>query len=61
MDKFQRLAADIIDMVEHAIRKAYPKVDKIASKCKGNTLLYGEVYYDLEDKVSNFLRENLKE
>lgn len=61
MDRFHELAANIIDMVEEAIRKAHPEVDEIASKCEGNTLLHGEAYYDLEDEVSNFLREKLKE
>ena len=61
MDRFQELAANIIDMVEYAIRKAHPEVDEIASKCEGNTLLRGEAYYTLEDKVSNLLREKLKE
>jgi len=61
LDRFQELAADIIDMVEHAIREAHPEVDRIASKCEGNTLLRGEAYYALEDKVSNLLREKLKE
>ena len=61
MDRFQELAAAIIDMVEYAIRKAHPEVDEIASKCEGNTLLRGEAYYTLEDEVSNFLREKLKE
>jgi len=61
LDRFQRLAASIIDMVEYAIRKVHPEIDKIASDCEGNTLLHGESYYTLEDKVSNFLRERLKE
>lgn len=61
MDRFQELAANIIDMVEYAIRKTHPEVDEIASKCEGNTLLHGEAYYTLEDKVSNLLREKLKE
>jgi len=59
LDRFQELAANIIDMVEYAIRKAHPEVDDVASKCEGNTLLYGEAYYDLEDEVSNLLREKL--
>jgi len=61
LDRFQRLAAAIIDMVEYAIRKAHPEVDEKASKYEGNTLLHGEAYYTLEDEVSNFLREKLKE
>ena len=57
MDKFQRVAATIIDKVEHAIREAHPEVDKIASKCEGNTLLHDEAYYALEDDIAETLRE----
>ena len=60
LDRFQELAAVIIDMVEYAIRKTHPQVDEIASKCEGNTLLWGEAYYDLEDEISSLLREKLK-
>jgi len=57
LDKFQRVAATIIDKVEHAIRETHPEVDKIASKCEGNTLLHGEAYYTLEDDIAETLRE----
>ncbi|MEM2921188.1 MAG: hypothetical protein QXF26_02595 [Candidatus Bathyarchaeia archaeon] len=57
MDKFQRVAATIIDKVEHAIRDMHPEVDKIASKFEGNTLLHGEAYYTLEDDIAETLRE----
>jgi len=57
MDSFQRLAAEIIDMVEHAIRTANPEVDRIASEQEGNTLLHGEAYYRLEDEIAEKLRE----
>jgi len=57
LDKFQRVAATIIDKVEHAIREAHPEVDDIASKCEGNTLLHGETYYALEDDIAETLRE----
>jgi len=57
LDRFQRVAAAIIDMVEHAIREAHPEVDEIASKCEGNTLLHGEAYYALEDDIAETLRE----
>jgi len=57
MDKFQRLAHEIIDLVECAIRKAHPTIDAKASRLKGNTLLYGEKYYDLENEIAEILRK----
>jgi hypothetical protein len=57
LDRFQRAAAAIIDMVENAIREVHPEVDEIASKCEGNTLLHGEAYYTLEDDIAVMLRE----
>jgi len=56
-DKLQRIAANIIDKVESAIRKTHPEVDEIASKCEGNTLLHGEAYYTLEDSIAETLRQ----
>jgi len=56
MDKFQRLAHEIIDLVEDAVRKAHPTVDTKASRLKGNTLLYGENYYNLENEIAEILR-----
>jgi hypothetical protein len=57
MDKFQRLAHEIIDLVEFSIRKAHPTIDAKAIALKGNTLLYGENYYDLEHEVSEILHQ----
>ncbi|MEJ2270953.1 MAG: hypothetical protein P8X91_00385 [Candidatus Bathyarchaeota archaeon] len=37
MDRFQRLAHEIIDYVEYSIRTANPEVDNIASSLVGNT------------------------
>lgn len=63
------LASEIIDMVEHDIRRANPDVDEIAMNkvVKGeiegeedehpNTLLYGEDYYQLEDAIAEKLRK----
>lgn len=53
----RQLAAEIIDLVEHAIREEHPDVDKIASEIvideeKPNTLLHGEAYYDLENSLT---------
>jgi len=45
----------IIDMVEQAIRKAHPKIDEYASRLEGNTLLYGETYYNLETEIAEIL------
>lgn len=60
MDRFQRVAATIIDKVENAIRETHPEVDKIASKCEGNTLLHGEAYYTLEDDIAETLKEEME-
>ena len=57
MDKFQRLAHEIIDLVECSIREAHPTIDVKASGLKGNTLLYGERYYDLENEIAEILRQ----
>ena len=57
MDRFQRLAHEIIDYVEYSIRTAHPEIDNIASSMEGNTLLYGENYYNLENKISEILSQ----
>lgn len=57
MQKERTLTSEIIDLVEDAIRKAHPKVDKIGKNCQGNTLLYGEKYYNLEDSLAEILKE----
>lgn len=56
MDKFQRFAHEIIDLVENAIRKAHPTIDAKTSRLKENTLLHGENYYNLEDEIAEILR-----
>lgn len=55
MNKFQELAAEIIDMVEGKIRDSHPVVEEHASTCKGNTLLHEEDsgYYGLEEEVAS--------
>ncbi len=70
MGKYEAIAHTIIDMVEKAIREAHPFIDKMARSytVKGdiegeeaeqpNTLLYGEVYYNLENEVVEVLRDN---
>jgi hypothetical protein len=57
MDKLQNIAHEIIDLVECSIRKAHPKIDAKASGIKGNTLLYGENYYNLENEIVEILRK----
>ena len=57
LDSFQRLAHEIIDLVELSIRKAHPTIEDLATNLKGNTLLYGENYYDLENEISELLRQ----
>jgi len=57
LDEFKEAAHTIIDMVEMAIRKAHPEIDKYASKLEGNTLLHGEAYYNLESEIADMLRE----
>ncbi|MEJ2241500.1 MAG: hypothetical protein P8Y18_05085 [Candidatus Bathyarchaeota archaeon] len=49
MDKFQRLVHEIIDYVEYSIRTVHPEIDTLATSLKGNTLVYGENYYNLEN------------
>jgi hypothetical protein len=57
LEKERKLASEIIDRVEWAIRKAHPKVDKVGKNCQGNTLLYGEKYFDLEDTLTELLQD----
>lgn len=59
LQKERTLASEIIDIVEDAIRKAHPSVNKIGKGCQGNTLLYGEKYYDLEDTLTKILRNSI--
>jgi hypothetical protein len=58
MDKYQRLAHKIIDLVEFSIRETHPAVDAKATASKGNTLLYGENYYNLENEISEILQQH---
>ena len=57
MDKFQRLANEIIDLIEEKMLENNPDVKKLVYKKKGNTMLYGEAYYNLEDEIAEKLRE----
>jgi len=60
LDEFEKAAHTIIDMVEEAIRKAHPEIDKFASELEGDTLLLGEAYYDLESEIADMLRESVE-
>jgi hypothetical protein len=60
MEKERDIACTIIDLVENAIRANHRTIEKFASKRKGNTLLYGEAYYLLEDQIVEYLKEQLK-
>jgi len=53
----KKLASHIINMVEDAIRKQWPEIDRIAQNHvvdgeNVNTLLHGETYYTLEDEIA---------
>ena len=61
MDNYQKLAGKIINEIEEALRKKYPKIDNLAKKNKGyNTLFYKEAYYAIEDKVAEIIRDSLR-
>jgi hypothetical protein len=57
-DKLIEKAALIIDLVESKIREVYPFIETFANSQKGNTLLYGENYYDLENEIVEELITN---
>lgn len=56
----KELVAEIIDLVEAQIRKAHPLIDKKAKRWKGNVLLYGDNYYETEDKLIKVLKSRIK-
>lgn len=56
VDKYTELAHQIIDLVEEKIVEAYPKLKKLQEKTEGNTFLYGEDYYDLEDEIADKIK-----
>lgn len=60
MTRERELAHEIIDLVETAIRDEFQVIDELAEKQEGNTLLMGEVYYNLEDKVVEKLTKDSK-
>lgn len=63
--KLDEVAEKIIDLVEETIRTEFPEIDTIAEEYTvddygeteyPHTLLYGETYYDLENKIVEILR-----
>jgi len=55
----KKLAHNIIDIVENALRDKYPVMEKLVDS-EHNTLLVGETYYNLEDDVTAVVKEYLK-
>lgn len=48
----RRKAGQIINVVESLLRETYPTIEHIAENSEGNTLIYGEDYYDIEDELT---------
>lgn len=59
MDKFEKAASEVIDLVEHDIRRANPEVDAVAMEKKENTLLRGHDYTDLKAEIAKRLKAKL--
>jgi len=59
MEKAKKKAIKILDLVEDYILESQPLIKKVAEdgKLKGNTLLYGDSYYKVEDKVTKLLKK----
>lgn len=55
MDRYEELACEIVDDVIDAILQRNPGIDTAGKE--GNTLLYGDAYYDLESSVADRIRE----
>jgi len=55
MDRYEELACEIVDDVIDAILERNPEIDTTGKE--GNTLLYGDAYYDLESSVADRIRE----
>lgn len=61
VSKFQKLAHEIIDMVEARLRELFPDIEIMASEMEGNTLLEGGNYYDLENEVAQEIESSLRD
>lgn len=57
MNKFEKAASEMIDLVEHDIRRANPEVDTVAMEKAENTLLRGQDYSDLKAEIAKRLKE----
>ena len=58
MDSKRKLAIEIIDEIEEQIFAANPRFAKM--RFRGNSLLYGEDYYDVEDWLCELLKTSIK-
>jgi hypothetical protein len=56
MDRYEELASEVIDDVIDAILEQNPEIDTTGKH--GNTLLYGEAYYDLESSIADRIRDS---
>ena len=59
MDIFEELSSEIIDDVIDAILEHNPEMDTTGKQ--GDTLLYGEAYYDLKSGIANMIRSFVTE
>ena len=57
MDSNRELASEIIDEIEDGIFAANPRLAKM--RFRGNSLLYGEDYYDVEDWLCDLLKKKI--
>lgn len=55
MNEYDKIAAEIIDLVLDIVEEQNPEID--VEQKEGNSLIYGEPYYDLESKIANILYE----
>jgi len=55
MNKYEELANEIIDLIIETILEENPEID--ITKKQGNTLLYGEAYFNLEDHIANRIQD----
>lgn len=53
MNEYAEIAAKIIDLVLDTVLEQNPEID--VEQKEGNTLIYGESYYDLEGGIANLL------
>jgi len=61
MDEYQELAHDIMHIIEDELRKVYPFIDQAIERTEWLTLFYGELYYTLEGRIAEMVREFVSE